>query len=95
MIFIANCHWNHTKFTFGMIPVAIWYEYHTSAFAVYSYILSASLPFLIPPFYGMISMFNINYVNKLNDDDVFSTNVTSLGLFGSYSNTLLYNLCWD
>ena len=30
MIFISNCHWNHTKFTFGMIPVAVWYEYHTS-----------------------------------------------------------------
>ena len=38
-------------------------------------------------------MFNINFVNKLNYN-VFSTNVTSLGLFGSYSNTLLYNL-WD
>ena len=27
-------HWNHTKLNFGMIPVAIWYEYHTSVFAV-------------------------------------------------------------
>ena len=35
MIFIPNCHWNHTKFDFGMIPVAIWYEYHTPVFAVY------------------------------------------------------------
>ena len=35
MIFIANCHWNHTKFNFGMIPVAIWYEHHTSVFAVW------------------------------------------------------------
>ena len=34
MIFILNCHWNHTKFDFGMIPVVIWYEYHTSVFAV-------------------------------------------------------------
>ena len=25
---------NHTKFEFGMIPVVIWYEYHTSVFAV-------------------------------------------------------------
>ena len=30
-IFIPNCHWNHTKFNIGMIPVVIkfWYEYHT------------------------------------------------------------------
>ena len=35
IIFIPNCHWNHTKFNSGMIPVAIWYEYHTSVFAVY------------------------------------------------------------
>ena len=34
MIFIPNYHWNHTKIGFGMIPVAIWYEYHTSVFAV-------------------------------------------------------------
>ena len=34
LIFIPNCHWNHTKFDFGMIPVVIWYEYHTSVFAV-------------------------------------------------------------
>ena len=33
MIFIPNCR-NHTKIDFGMIPVAIWYEYHTSVFAV-------------------------------------------------------------
>ena len=25
---------SYTKFNFGMIPVAIWYEYHTSLFAV-------------------------------------------------------------
>ena len=37
MMFIPNCHWNHTKIEFGMIPVTIWYEYHTSVFAVYSY----------------------------------------------------------
>ena len=37
MIFIPNYHWNHTKFEFGMIPVAIWYENHTSVFAVYGY----------------------------------------------------------
>ena len=36
-IFILNCYWNHTKFNFGMILVAIWYEYHTSGFAVMSY----------------------------------------------------------
>ena len=35
MIFIPNCHWNHTKIEFGMIPEAIWYEYHTSVFAVH------------------------------------------------------------
>ena len=34
MIFIPNYHWNHTKLNFGMIPVVIWYEYHTSAFAL-------------------------------------------------------------
>ena len=39
MIFIPNCYWNHTKIKFGMIPVAIWYEYHTSVFAVLSYIV--------------------------------------------------------
>ena len=33
MIFIPNYLWNYTKFNFG-IPVAIWYEYHTSVFAV-------------------------------------------------------------
>ena len=36
MIFILNYHWNHTLFEFGMIPVVIWYEYHTSVFAVYN-----------------------------------------------------------
>ena len=36
MIFIPNYHWNHTKFEFGMISMVIWYEYHTSVFAVYS-----------------------------------------------------------
>ena len=35
MTFIPNYHWNHTKFNFGTIPVVIWYEYHTSVFAVY------------------------------------------------------------
>ena len=35
MIFIPNCHWNYTKFKFSVIPVVIWYEYHTSVFAVY------------------------------------------------------------
>ena len=30
----SNYHWNHTKIEFRMIPVAIWYEYHTSVFAV-------------------------------------------------------------
>ena len=41
MIFIPICHWNHSKFNFGMILVAIWYEYHTSFFAViYSYVAS-------------------------------------------------------
>ena len=39
MIFIPNCHWNHTNFNFGMIPVVIWYEYHTSVFAVYASLL--------------------------------------------------------
>ena len=34
MIFIPNYHWDHTKFEFGMIPVVIWYEYHTSISAV-------------------------------------------------------------
>ena len=34
MIFIPNCHWNHTKIEFVLISVAIWYEYHTSVFAV-------------------------------------------------------------
>ena len=24
----------HTKFDFSMIPVVIWYEYHTSVFAI-------------------------------------------------------------
>ena len=43
MIFIPNCHWNHTKIEFGMIPVAIWYEYHTSVFAVYI----AAFPFTL------------------------------------------------
>ena len=33
---IPNYHWNHTKFEFGMIPVAIWYKYYTSVFAVYN-----------------------------------------------------------
>ena len=36
MIFIPKYHWNHTKFNFGMILVAIWYEYHTLVFAVYA-----------------------------------------------------------
>ena len=30
MIFIPNCHWNHTKIEFGTIPEAIWYEYHSA-----------------------------------------------------------------
>ena len=34
MIFIPNYLWNHTKLKFSMIPVAIWYEYHTSVFAM-------------------------------------------------------------
>ena len=35
MMFIPNCHWNHTKIEVGMIPMAIWCEYHTSVFAVH------------------------------------------------------------
>ena len=35
MVFTPNYHWNYVKFNFGMIPVAIWYEYHTSLFAEY------------------------------------------------------------
>ena len=51
-----------------------------------TFILSASFPLLITPFYRMISIFHFNFVNKLNYD-VFITckNVISLGLFGSYA----------
>ena len=38
MIFIPNYHaWSlkSSKIEFGMILVVIWYEYHTSVFAVY------------------------------------------------------------
>ena len=34
MIFMPNYHWNYTKFNYGMIPVVIQYEYHTSDFSV-------------------------------------------------------------
>ena len=37
MIFIPNCHWNYAKLNFGTTLVAIWYEYHTSVFAVQFY----------------------------------------------------------
>ena len=44
-IFIPNCHRNHTKIEFGMIPVVICYEYHIVAIheltiAIASYIYS-------------------------------------------------------
>ena len=34
MTFIPNCHWNHTKFNFGIIPKGIWHDCHTLFFAV-------------------------------------------------------------
>ena len=35
MIFIPkfNYHWNHINIEFGMVPMAIWYEYRTLVFA--------------------------------------------------------------
>ena len=53
MIFIPNCHLNHTKIEFGMILVVIWYEYHTSVFAVqsiYLYILPYQMIALVRGF---------------------------------------------
>ena len=63
MIFIPNYHWNHTKFEFGMIPVVIWYEYHTSVFAVYNFRSLVKIIFKIAESY----LFNFQYSNHWSD----------------------------
>ena len=48
MVYMPNCHWNHTKIEFGMIPVVIWYGYHTSVFAACA---SSETGFVLEPIF--------------------------------------------
>ena len=80
MIFIPNYHWNHTKFEFGMFPVVIWYEYHTSVFAV---IYAEQLATQLYNSYNLVAIATV-LVKLLKQQDIASYKLQLIGVWCGY-----------